>query len=76
LSVERVSSHGKWAADIEETQRHRVNYPMIGDPELTIAKLHGMLPADAGETVPRPYRCHQCHRPYRLPHWGQTSGSG
>ena len=36
--------------DIEETQGHKVNYPMIGDPELKIAKLYDMLPADAGET--------------------------
>ena len=33
-----VSSHSKWAADIEETQGHKVNYPMIGDPELKVAK--------------------------------------
>jgi thioredoxin-dependent peroxiredoxin len=50
LSVDPVSSHGKWAADIEETQGHRVNYPMIGDPELKIAKLYDMLPADSGNT--------------------------
>jgi thioredoxin-dependent peroxiredoxin len=50
LSVDPVSSHGKWAADIEETQGSKVNYPMIGDPELKIAKLYDMLPADAGET--------------------------
>ena len=50
LSVDPVGSHAKWAADIEETQGHKVNYPMIGDPELKIAKLYGMLPADAGET--------------------------
>jgi alkyl hydroperoxide reductase subunit AhpC len=50
LSVDPVSSHGQWAADIEETQGHKVNYPMIGDPELKIAKLYGMLPADAGTT--------------------------
>ena len=50
LSVDPVDSHGKWAADIEETQGHKVNYPMIGDPELKIAKLYDMLPADAGET--------------------------
>ena len=43
-----VSSHIKWAADIEETQGYKVNYPMIGDPELKIAKLYDMLPADAG----------------------------
>jgi len=50
LSVDPVASHGKWAADIEETQGHRVNYPMIGDPTLAVAKLYDMLPADAGET--------------------------
>lgn len=50
LSVDPVNSHGKWALDIEETQGHKVNYPMIGDPELKIAKLYNMLPADAGET--------------------------
>ena len=50
LSVDPVDSHGKWAADIQETQGHAVNYPMIGDPELKIAKLYGMLPADAGIT--------------------------
>ena len=50
LSVDPVDSHGKWAADIEETQGHKVNYPMIGDPQLKVAKLYDMLPADAGET--------------------------
>jgi alkyl hydroperoxide reductase subunit AhpC len=50
LSVDPVTSHGKWATDIEEAQGHKVNYPMIGDPELKIAKLYGMLPADAGDT--------------------------
>jgi thioredoxin-dependent peroxiredoxin len=50
LSVDPVASHGKWAVDIEETQGHKVNYPMIGDPELKIAKLYDMLPAEAGDT--------------------------
>ena len=50
LSVDPVGSHGKWAVDIEETQGHKVNYPMIGDPELAVAKLYDMLPADAGNT--------------------------
>jgi thioredoxin-dependent peroxiredoxin len=50
LSVDPVTSHGKWSADIEETQGHKVNYPLIGDPELKIAKLYDMLPADAGDT--------------------------
>jgi thioredoxin-dependent peroxiredoxin len=50
LSVDPVSSHLKWEGDIEETQGSKVTYPMIGDPELKIAKLYDMLPADAGTT--------------------------
>jgi alkyl hydroperoxide reductase subunit AhpC len=50
LSVDPVTNHSKWAVDIEETQGHKVGYPMIGDPQLKVAKLYGMLPADAGET--------------------------
>lgn len=51
LSVDPVERHGAWAADIEETQGAAVNYPMIGDPELKVAKLYNMLPEDAGETA-------------------------
>jgi len=50
LSVDPVDRHGAWAADIEETQGAKVNYPMIGDPELKVAKLYNMLPEDAGDT--------------------------
>jgi alkyl hydroperoxide reductase subunit AhpC len=50
LSVDPVTNHGKWAADIEETQGHKVNYPMIGDTQLNVAKLYDMLPAEAGES--------------------------
>ncbi len=50
LSVDPVSNHSKWAADIEETQGAAVKYPMVGDPELKVAKLYDMLPADAGAT--------------------------
>ena len=50
LSVDPVTNHGKWAADIEETQGYKVNFPMIGDPELKVAKLYSMLPAEAGES--------------------------
>jgi thioredoxin-dependent peroxiredoxin len=50
LSVDPVSSHLKWMNDIEETQGHRVTYPIIGDSELKVAKLYGMLPAEAGDT--------------------------
>jgi len=52
LSVDPVDNHGRWAADIEETQGHRVNYPMIGDPELKVAKAWGMLPADLDGRAP------------------------
>jgi len=50
LSVDPVMNHAKWAADTEETQGHAVTYPMIGDPELKIAKLYDMLPGEAGDT--------------------------
>ncbi|HTM47992.1 MAG TPA: peroxiredoxin [Bryobacteraceae bacterium] len=50
LSVDPVADHGKWALDIEKAQGHKVGYPMIGDSDLNVAKLYGMLPADAGET--------------------------
>jgi len=50
LSVDPVENHTKWAADIEETQGHAVNYPMIGDHDLAVAKLYGMLPADEAGT--------------------------
>jgi len=46
LSVDPVENHGKWAADIEETQGAKVNFPMIGDTDLAVSKLYGMLPAD------------------------------
>ncbi len=50
LSVDPVSSHGEWIKDIEETQGHAVNYPLIGDPGLNVAKLYDMLPDEAGDT--------------------------
>ena len=50
LSVDPIDRHALWAADIEETQGHKVTFPMIGDPQLTVAKLYDMLPADAGDT--------------------------
>jgi alkyl hydroperoxide reductase subunit AhpC len=45
FSVDAVDNHARWADDIRETQGHAPNYPMIGDPDLEIAKLYGMLPA-------------------------------
>ena len=50
LSVDPVSSHSKWTSDIEEVGGHPVTYPLIGDPELKVAKLYDMLQADAGDT--------------------------
>lgn len=50
LSVDPVAQHEKWTKDIEETQGHKVRYPMIGDPQLKVAKLYGMLPAEEGDT--------------------------
>ena len=50
LSVDPVSDHVRWSKDIEETQGAAPNYPMIGDPELKIAKLYDMLPEAAGST--------------------------
>ncbi len=47
LSADPVDKHGLWAKDIEETQGAKVNYPMIGDPDLKVAKAYGMLPAAA-----------------------------
>ena len=46
LSVDPVTSHSKCAIDIKETQGHAPNYPMVGDPDLSVSKLYGMLPAD------------------------------
>jgi len=50
LSVDPVDDHVRWSKDIEETQGHKVTYPMIGDPELKVAKAYDMLPEDAGST--------------------------
>ena len=50
LSVDQVGEHERWITDIEETQSCRVNYPIIGDPRLEVAKRYGMLPADSGNS--------------------------
>src|SRR3981081_4517611 len=50
LSVDPVGNHDKWAADILETQGMGPNFPMIGDTDLKVSKLYGMLPADAPGT--------------------------
>jgi alkyl hydroperoxide reductase subunit AhpC len=51
LSVDPVDTHMRWSRDIAETQGHAPNYPMIGDPDLRISKLYGMLPAGAGNSA-------------------------
>ena len=50
ISVDGVSDHEAWSKDIEASQGHAVNYPLIGDPTLDIVKQYDMLPADAGDT--------------------------
>ena len=50
LSVDPVGNHAKWADDIKETQGFAPNYPRIGDPDLTVSKLYGMLPASTSGT--------------------------
>ncbi len=50
ISVDGVSDHQAWSADIEASQGHALNYPLVGDPELKVVKLYDMLPDEAGET--------------------------
>ena len=50
LSVDPTNDHARWAKDIESATGHAPNYPIIGDSELTVAKLYGMLPASAGDS--------------------------
>jgi thioredoxin-dependent peroxiredoxin len=50
LSVDPVGDHQRWSKDIEETQGHAINYPLIGDPDLKVAKAYDMLPENAGDT--------------------------
>jgi thioredoxin-dependent peroxiredoxin len=50
LSVDPVEAHKRWVADVEETQGYEVDFPLIGDSDLAVAKLYGMLPANAGES--------------------------
>jgi alkyl hydroperoxide reductase subunit AhpC len=50
ISVDGVENHEKWSQDIESSQGHALNYPLIGDPQLNVVKAYGMLPADAGDS--------------------------
>ncbi|MEX3968463.1 peroxiredoxin [Paraburkholderia sp. EG286B] len=53
LSIDPVDDHARWAKDIEETQGSAVNYPMIGDPDLHVAKLYDMIHPNASGASPR-----------------------
>jgi len=53
LSVDPVSDHGRWAKDIQETQGQAPNYPIIGDPDLKVAKLYDMIHPNAAGAQPR-----------------------
>src|SRR5438067_5378151 len=54
LSVDSSDDHERWAKDIEETQGHAPNYPIIGDADFNVSKLYGMLPASvSGEAAAR-----------------------
>ncbi len=53
LSIDPVEDHNRWVKDIEETQGHAVNYPLIGDPDLTVAKLYDMIHPNASGAAPR-----------------------
>jgi thioredoxin-dependent peroxiredoxin len=53
LSVDPVADHQRWVADIEETQGARINYPLIGDPDLKVAKLYDMIHPNASGEAPR-----------------------
>lgn len=50
LSVDPVENHARWSEDIKDATGHKPNYPMIGDTDLKISKLYGMLPAEVGES--------------------------
>ena len=50
ISVDAVSDHEAWSKDIEASQGHAINYPLIGDPSLEIVKLYDMLATDVGDT--------------------------
>jgi len=53
LSIDPVSDHERWVHDIEETQGARVNYPLIGDSDLAVAKLYDMIHPNASGASPR-----------------------
>lgn len=50
LSIDSLDNHAAWSKDIEETQGYGINYPIIGDTDLAVARLYRMIPPDAGDT--------------------------
>jgi alkyl hydroperoxide reductase subunit AhpC len=51
LSVDDVTSHKKWTGDIEETQKTKLNYPILGDPDRKVSNLYGMIHPNANDTL-------------------------
>jgi alkyl hydroperoxide reductase subunit AhpC len=51
LSVDDVASHKKWTGDIEETQKTKLNYPILGDPDRKVSNLYGMIHPHANDTL-------------------------
>lgn len=51
ISVDGVTDHQRWSQDVEAATGNAINFPLIGDPNLELVKLYGMLPADAGDTA-------------------------
>ncbi|HVA80997.1 MAG TPA: peroxiredoxin [Candidatus Binataceae bacterium] len=51
LSVDDVTSHKGWIGDIEDTQKVKVNYPILGDPDKKVAKLYDMIHPEANDTL-------------------------
>ena len=75
ISVDPVENHLKWKSDIEQVSgQRRGDYPMIGDPELKVAKLYDMLPASAGETSEGAYTRRQRNRALRVRDWSGQEG--
>ena len=71
LSVDPVTNHSKWAADIEETQGHKVNYPMIGDTDLKSRNLRHVTRRKRSQ-LRGPHRRGQRHRTHGVRHRART----
>ena len=74
LSVDHVEDHQRWAADIEDISGTKLNFPLIADDDLSVAKLYDMLPADGGGDLRRQDRRGQPDGTYRIPHRSRQEG--